>query len=318
MVARSVTNALGGLYRYGFNGMEHNDETVGGDYDFGARIYDSRICRWLALDKIVSTSVNRYCFVENNPIYYLDKDGKFAIVVPIAYGVAELLVLIDAAFVATVVTVTVNETVYNYEELDRSKLRPGIIQPTRGDYYKFKPANSNDPNFKFNNGGKFGAAGLIIAAAGYAIRAYNVKLSDGTKVGEKLYDPAIENISKYFEDNHLDIISSTKNTTKQFNVISTNEVYQITHVIQPSENLSMIAQKFNTTVDILLELNPGIKDADVIKAGQAIVIDKVYIDTTTEVNPTTKEAKVNVKVENQKQRKDRINNIKKVVAKYKK
>jgi hypothetical protein len=40
-------------YRYGFNGMGNDNEVTenSGDYlDFGARIYDSRLGRWLALD----------------------------------------------------------------------------------------------------------------------------------------------------------------------------------------------------------------------------------------------------------------------------
>jgi len=48
MVARSYASAE--QYRYGFNGMEHEDDLTGGDYDFGARIYDSRLARWLAVD----------------------------------------------------------------------------------------------------------------------------------------------------------------------------------------------------------------------------------------------------------------------------
>ena len=301
-------------YRFGFNGKEHEDNIAGGDYDFGARIYDSRIARWLATDPRKSPSVNPYCFAENSPLYYNDPDGKFAI--PVIYFAYEALVILSAAIVATVVTVEVNEVMYTMQEdLDRSKLTTGIIQPIP---YKSKPHGTNDPNFKFNNGGKYGVAGAIVVVAGLALRAYNLKLSDGTKVGDKLYSPAIEEIAKAFEDNHLDIISTMKNTIKQGNIIKTNEVFQVSHIIQPDEVLSSIAQKYNTTVDIILEMNPGIKDADVVKAGQTIVIDKLYIETTTTVNASTKTANINVKVENQKQRKERVNNIKQVIAKYKK
>ena len=41
----------GAGYRYGFNGMEKDDEihnSEGTSYDFGARIYDARIGRWLS------------------------------------------------------------------------------------------------------------------------------------------------------------------------------------------------------------------------------------------------------------------------------
>jgi RHS repeat-associated protein len=41
-------------YRYGFNGMERDDEIKGSgnSYDFGARMYDNRIGRWFAIDKL--------------------------------------------------------------------------------------------------------------------------------------------------------------------------------------------------------------------------------------------------------------------------
>ena len=41
-------------YKYGFNGKEKDDETNvgGGSYDFGARIYDSRIGRWWIIDPL--------------------------------------------------------------------------------------------------------------------------------------------------------------------------------------------------------------------------------------------------------------------------
>ena len=74
MVARSVTNAI---YRYGFNGKEHQDEQVGGDYDYGMRIYDSRICRFLSVDPLTPKYpwFTPYQFASNSPIWYIDLDG---------------------------------------------------------------------------------------------------------------------------------------------------------------------------------------------------------------------------------------------------
>jgi RHS repeat-associated protein len=39
-------------YRFGFNGMEQDNEVSGSgnSYDFGARIYDSRLGRWMSTD----------------------------------------------------------------------------------------------------------------------------------------------------------------------------------------------------------------------------------------------------------------------------
>jgi RHS repeat-associated protein len=41
-------------YRFGFNGKENDNEmkSIGNSLDFGARIYDSRIGRWLSLDPL--------------------------------------------------------------------------------------------------------------------------------------------------------------------------------------------------------------------------------------------------------------------------
>ena len=46
------------MYRYGFNGKESEDELKGPgiSYDFGAKIYDPRSGRWLAVDPLASHS----------------------------------------------------------------------------------------------------------------------------------------------------------------------------------------------------------------------------------------------------------------------
>lgn len=67
-------------YRFGFNGKEKDNEVkgIGNSLDFGARIYDSRIGKWLSEDPEVATypQVSSYNYVLNNPINYVDKDGK--------------------------------------------------------------------------------------------------------------------------------------------------------------------------------------------------------------------------------------------------
>ncbi len=70
-------------YRYAFNGMEKNEEWNEGSYDFGARMYDGRSGRWLAIDPLTSKYPNEspYCFVGNSPIIMIDPDGKEKIIV---------------------------------------------------------------------------------------------------------------------------------------------------------------------------------------------------------------------------------------------
>jgi RHS repeat-associated protein len=70
----------GNSYRYGFNGKEKSDEIYGegSAYDFGERIYNPRIGRWLSLDPLQKKypAQSPYNYVENNPLVYKDIDGR--------------------------------------------------------------------------------------------------------------------------------------------------------------------------------------------------------------------------------------------------
>lgn len=68
----------GSGYRYGFNGKERLAEITNDDHDFGARIYDGRIGRWLSVDPLQQKypSLSPYNFSNNSPIFLVDPDGK--------------------------------------------------------------------------------------------------------------------------------------------------------------------------------------------------------------------------------------------------
>jgi RHS repeat-associated protein len=65
-------------YRYGFNGKEEDNSTGEGNLDFGARIYDGRIGRFLSVDPKVMKypSISPYCYADNSPILYVDYNGE--------------------------------------------------------------------------------------------------------------------------------------------------------------------------------------------------------------------------------------------------
>jgi RHS repeat-associated protein len=75
-----ISNKLKGGYRFGYGNHEKIDEIAGAGntIDFGARIYDSRIGRFKSIDPLAHKypSLSPYCFVANNPIYYVDPDGR--------------------------------------------------------------------------------------------------------------------------------------------------------------------------------------------------------------------------------------------------
>jgi RHS repeat-associated protein len=61
---------------YKFNAKELDDET--GLYYYGARYYDARISIWYGVDPLAEkyAGISPYAYVANNPIIYIDPDGK--------------------------------------------------------------------------------------------------------------------------------------------------------------------------------------------------------------------------------------------------
>jgi len=74
---------LAGSYRYGFNGKENDDEVKGEgrQQDYGMRIYDPRIGRFLSVDpkQVNYPFSSPYSFAGNSPIVAIDKDGEFPV-----------------------------------------------------------------------------------------------------------------------------------------------------------------------------------------------------------------------------------------------
>jgi RHS repeat-associated protein len=74
-----------GEYRFGFNGKEKDDEVTGvtgATYDYGFRIYDSRIARFLSVDPLAMSFpfYTPYQFSANMPIAAVDLDGLEAVI----------------------------------------------------------------------------------------------------------------------------------------------------------------------------------------------------------------------------------------------
>ncbi len=71
-------------YRYAFQGQERDDEVkgAGNSYDFGARMYDSRLGRWLSIDPLFKKypGLSTYNYAGNSPIMNGDSDGREIII----------------------------------------------------------------------------------------------------------------------------------------------------------------------------------------------------------------------------------------------
>jgi RHS repeat-associated protein len=71
-----------GYYRYGFNGKENDNEVKGSgnQQDYGMRIYDTRLGRFLSVDPLTKNypELTPYQFASNTPIQAIDIDGAEA------------------------------------------------------------------------------------------------------------------------------------------------------------------------------------------------------------------------------------------------
>jgi RHS repeat-associated protein len=105
MLGRSYEAAGIDGHRYGYNGKENDNEVKGegNQQDYGARIYDPRVGRWLSVDPLMIKypSLSPYNSVANSPIFYVDPDGR------------EIKVASEVVDGKTIITITVSGQLVN-------------------------------------------------------------------------------------------------------------------------------------------------------------------------------------------------------------
>ncbi|TSE03153.1 RHS repeat-associated core domain-containing protein [Aquimarina algiphila] len=79
---KGYNNTVLSEHPYGYNGKEENDELGLGTLDFGARNYNPDLGRWMNIDPLAARydAYSPYSFTINNPIYFVDPDGKQIII----------------------------------------------------------------------------------------------------------------------------------------------------------------------------------------------------------------------------------------------
>ncbi|MBL1232872.1 MAG: hypothetical protein COA31_009140 [Flavobacteriales bacterium] len=120
------------VYRYGFNGMEKDFEVknvTGAHYDFGARVYNSRLGKFFSIDPKSReyAYLSPYSFAANNPIYYIDKNGEspFHIVWGLSAGAAAAF---EAAIIATELTAIASLAYLSSQHIHNISIQPNAIQ----------------------------------------------------------------------------------------------------------------------------------------------------------------------------------------------
>ncbi len=104
-------------YRYGFNGKENDNEAKGdgNQQDYGMRIYDPRLVRFLSVDPITKKypELTPYQFASNRTIDGIDLDG-------LEYATFHIYVNFKSGYVTSIKTVT------DYDLKSKSSMGPGV------------------------------------------------------------------------------------------------------------------------------------------------------------------------------------------------
>jgi RHS repeat-associated protein len=106
-------------YRYGFNGMEKDDELKGNgnSLDFGARIYDSRVSRFLSRDPLQKKYpfYTPYLFSRNTPIWTIDVGGLEGEPATIEKKVSVMIIIVSASEIKNDYN---NQTRYSFDQTE--------------------------------------------------------------------------------------------------------------------------------------------------------------------------------------------------------
>jgi RHS repeat-associated protein len=153
-----------------YTGQE-NDVETGLDY-YNSRYYDSSIQRFIQPDTIISDvydpqSLNRYSYVENNPLRYTDPSGH-GIEAIFADPFLDLIAITAVLFVAITHPAQTKTVITSVINLVQSAMHPTVINTTKTSTALSKPASattttshssgSNTAKTSSSNGGSSGGS----------------------------------------------------------------------------------------------------------------------------------------------------------------
>jgi RHS repeat-associated protein len=180
-----------GAYRYGFNGKENDNEVkgTGNQQDYGMRIYDPRIGRFLSVDPVSAEFpwITPYAFAENDVIKNVDLDGLEK-ASPAVYDMAvQLREMVGRRIVnctATLAKTTDKGVIKNLKlsmELDK-KTYAALVLFT----YKNNPTEAERLNYYAENAKPIVKEGLDLSPAGdvkVVLTGKNFKGEESSRLG---------------------------------------------------------------------------------------------------------------------------------------
>jgi RHS repeat-associated protein len=171
-------------HRYGFNGKENDNEVKGegNQQDYGMRIYDPRVARFLSIDPLAKDYpwYTAYQFASNNPIAAIDLDGLEAVVV-VAGNTAATRENARGQYFMYQVKIYENLTLDQYREAQKNgKLEPPTATAllSRDGWQKpGTPARSRSRYGALNETPP-GTYYMEYSKNGYGSKGYKIKISD--------------------------------------------------------------------------------------------------------------------------------------------
>ncbi len=147
-------------YSWGFNGKEKDDAISGSgnNLDFDARIYDSRLGRWMSVDKMqhIYPGLSPYSFARNSPVILIDPDGN---IIRIHYQIIESGKTVDKHYdytpglkpkISNEIVNQVHEAVSYVMQNDNSNTFQSIAN--NSNIVNIKVTNSEDPTVANTSG----------------------------------------------------------------------------------------------------------------------------------------------------------------------
>lgn len=134
------------IYRYGFNGKENDNEVkgFGNQQDYGMRIYDPRLGRFLSVDPLQTNFafLSPYAYAANTPIRCIDMDGREPLDYSWNWGTYAVL------------TNNWNQEVKEIYDLSTNKVWSIMSYPNLRDIYYWKPYDGSHGTFDYEHNGR--------------------------------------------------------------------------------------------------------------------------------------------------------------------